>query len=186
MLLEALRIRMGSANTKRGSTLKAMKSLNKTENGLGQLVLGWFAKELFRWAQSLDILDTTQRPLCYTASDYAGEVDVEGVGVLSIMDKKSCRSVISQIAQLSRTRAIFVKNSSEDMRTLVYKAAKNSCSLEDVWDKKPSWWNTTHDHDLLAGILESGYSGCDNLVLGMQVSVYPASCILFFRMQMHS
>jgi hypothetical protein len=172
MLLESLRTRMGSVLTKRGSTLKAMKSLNKAENGLGQLVLGWFAKELFRWAQSLDILDATQRPLCYTASDYAGEVD--GVGVLSMMDKKSCRSVIAQIAQLSRTRAVFVKNSSEDMRTLVDKAAKNSSSLEDVWEKKPSWWNATHDHDLLAGILEDGYSGCDNLVLGMQVREYPA------------
>jgi hypothetical protein len=175
MLLEALRTRMGSANTKRGSTLRAIKSLNKAENGLGQLVLGWFAKELFRWAQSLDILNAMQRPLCYTASDYAGEVDVDGVGVLSIMDKKSCRSVIAQIAQLSRTRAVFVKNSSEDIRTLVEKAAKNSSSLEDVWEKKPSWWNATHDHDLLAGILEDGYSGCDNLVLGMQVREYPVS-----------
>lgn len=179
MLLEALRTRMGSVDTKRGSTLKKIKSLSKSENGLGQLVLGWFAKELFRWAQSLDILDAMQRPYSYTASDFASESDVNDIGVLSIMDGKSCRAVIAQIAQLSRTRAVFVRNGDEEMRTLVERAARNSSSLEDVWEKRPSWWNSIHDYELLSGILECGYSGCDDLVLSMQVRKYPTCHGLF-------
>lgn len=48
------------------------------------------------------------------------------------------------------------------MKKLIPKALKQSTT---EWDDRPSWWtDVTDDYDLLAGILDYGYAGFDQLL----------------------
>lgn len=48
------------------------------------------------------------------------------------------------------------------MKSLIPKALKQSTT---DWEDRPSWWsNVTDDYDLLAGILDFGYGGFDEML----------------------
>lgn len=49
------------------------------------------------------------------------------------------------------------------MKEMILKAQKQSTT---EWDDKPVWWNSEKcdDFDLLAGILDNGYSGFDEML----------------------
>jgi hypothetical protein len=70
--------------------------------------------------------------------------------------------VYTQIAQQTRLRSIFIKNSEEKMKALIPKAQKQSAA---DWEG-PSWWNkeSDDDYDLLTNILDFGYSGFDEMM----------------------
>ena len=179
MLLEAVRLHMGPVDAKRGSTPKQMKIVNRSENGLGPKVIFWLGTEIGRWAQSLNIVDRAQRPYSSTAASTARDGE-KGITLFAIMSKQNCRAVFAQVAQLTRSRSIFISKSESEMRELVERAVKQSRSAEDVWEDKPAWWNScadsTHDYDLLDGLLYHGYhyshhifSNVDSFAQGKEV-----------------
>jgi len=176
MILEAVRKRMGQVDVNHGGATKKMKAMNKSEYGLGPRVLLWCGKELQRWAQSLQIIDDSGRPMSYTAQAYLNEKpEVCGETSWSPLDKKGCRTVFVQVSQQTRLRSIFMKNGLSQMNDdLIPKAVKNSRNHGDLWEKCPQWWGNNEDlddcspckddQDLLSGILNYGYSGFDEML----------------------
>lgn len=161
LLLEAVRVRMGSVDTKRGDTLKKRINMNRTENYLGPLCLDWLKKDVARWAESLNLVDAYGRPLSNTVSSSARDGD-DGFTLFAIMNRQHCRSVFGQIAQQTRARSIFVTYETEDVQTLVQRATSQVRNMGDAWDDQPAWWNNApgsiHDYDLLQGLVTYGYT----------------------------
>ena len=165
MLLEALRIRMGAVEISQGGSLKKIRSSYKSELSLGPRVLTWYKKELLKLSTSLDIVNKrTQLPYNSTAHDLSNRTEFYPAAYL---DKKSCRLIFGQIAQLSRLRALFVKYGSKGVSEQVPKAVKNCKSNGDIWVDRPSWWSdddlNRDDFDLLLGLLNLGFSNFDHV-----------------------
>ena len=162
LLLQAVRQRMGHVDIKAPHTEKQKKNFSKSEHWLGPFVLDWLVKDMARWSHSLQIVDAYNQPLSSTAAGAArnGESDCT---LFAIMNKQHCRAIFTQIAQLTRARSIFMMRGSEEMRSLVAKASRESRQIGDDWDEKPAWWNSSandssiHDFDLLDGLLRIGY-----------------------------
>jgi hypothetical protein len=149
MLLEKVR-RFGWVGFSSAQTTSS-KNAHKFENGIGAKVPAWFGKELSKLAENWNVVDDDGKPMCYTTTDLLQQnPDYSNTRVAAYLDKKACRQAVCQIALLGRLRSIFLKNEEDDLRTKVVKAMKNSKKLEDVWEKRPLWWDdSTIDHDLL-------------------------------------
>lgn len=171
MLVEALRGKMGPVDSKHGA--KKAKTLRRSENGLGPYVLHWFGKENARWAESFKIVDSSGKPYCYTAMDFvqsgkSSNLD-DSIDIASVLDRKGCRNIFTQIAQQSRARSIFLRFTKMQLQEWVSTAVKNCDAAQDAWDAQPSWWQRSnaagdgpnHDFVLLETLLEYGYSGID-------------------------
>eukprot|EP00593_Proboscia_inermis_P006794 CAMPEP_0171301468 /NCGR_PEP_ID=MMETSP0816-20121228/10696_1 /TAXON_ID=420281 /ORGANISM="Proboscia inermis, Strain CCAP1064/1" /LENGTH=518 /DNA_ID=CAMNT_0011779119 /DNA_START=299 /DNA_END=1855 /DNA_ORIENTATION=+ len=160
MMLEALRCRMGRVDTS-GGDWKKVRTMNKSEHNLGPKVLQWCGKELVRWAKSLNILGPNGAPLSATAAEYMKHDP--NLRVVADLDKKTCRTIFSQVSQQTRLRSIFILHGTVGMRSLIEKALRASKKNEDLWTDQPSWWQYAggigHDFDLLQGVLVFGYSG---------------------------
>jgi len=171
MLMEALRLQMGPVEV-----LKGTKSRSAfTDNGLGPRVLVWMKHELVRWARSLQILNNeTNLPHAFPLES---SKDTRNICTVALLDKSSCRVIISQITQLCRLRSIFVQNGESGMKEMLCKAVKTiKNNGADAWEQRPRWWNEMessqkstdylckYDHDLLAGILNYGFSGFEELI----------------------
>jgi len=167
MLLEAVRKNMGPVDLQYAGE-KKIRSLNKSENGLGTKILNWFHKEIIRWSKPLGIVDKAGNVLCGTSIG----VDMDHLQShdAAMMTKRDCRTVFIQVAQQSRLRSIFIKNKIERMASeLIPKAMKQSTFSDDDWEDRPEWWNSESnaicacqdDLDLLIGILDYGYGGFD-------------------------
>lgn len=181
LLLEAVRLHMGPVVTQLGETLKKRQIMSKSENGLGPVVLSWLRKDSTRWAKSLEIVDGYDQPMSCTIASSARDGD--GFTLFAVLSKQHCRAVYGQIAQMTRARSIFVLRGKEETRSFVDRAARQSRSMEDVWDDKPVWWNNSsitqssiHDHDLLCGLVSVGYnkhkeifSSSDSFMRGKEV-----------------
>jgi hypothetical protein len=128
------------------------KASHKYENFLGGKVLTWFAQELKGLSTAYGTLDGAQTPLAYSTFDTMKENPdmVERMHVAAVLDKKSARDVISQIAMITRLKAILLKNSEVDLRQKILRAMKSSAKLQDEWEKKPDWWDdSTNEHSFL-------------------------------------
>ena len=171
MLLEALRKHMGPVDLQYAGE-KKIRTLNKSENGLGTKVVHWMSKEMQRWAEPLEILDSTGNVHFKTsitpAKDHSQSYDA------AIMTKRDCRTIFIQIAQQTRLRSIFIKNDINRLETeLIPKVLKQASFTCTEWEDRPSWWNSVRDEsycncqddvDLLIGILDFGYGGFDGLL----------------------
>lgn len=191
MLLESLRNHMGNIQSSRKQLSSASK-LNKSENGLGPFVLEWLSTETRRWAESLKLIDGTGHPLSYTAADFTpnAKQDKELHSIAALIDKKGCRTVFAQVAQQSRVRQVFLKNSEIEVKSLLKVAVLNFAN-ETEWEEKPLWWgketmdedtaasySIQHDYLILDSLLEYGYSGIEETLSqfnednGFQVSLF--------------
>ena len=181
MLLESLRNHMGPVETILGKTQARIVTLHKTENGLGPFVLEWLSDEIRRWAESLALVDDEGQPFSLTAADFPpshqnGEVHHERA---AIMNPKCCRSVFSQVAQQSRVRDVFLKNTEQCVKSLLKIAVRDFAPAE-AWEHAPDWWGKTpdttatysveSDYLVLHSLLEFGYSGIDSAVLDGQAA----------------
>ena len=153
MLIERLRKKMG--NTAGGHT----KPAKKANYWLGNKALGYLQGELFKWAKSLDIVDSDGSTLAYTAADFFHDLPAEEKALLdicSIVSKQECRQILIQITSLSRLRSLYLKYSKEAMEPKIIRAVQNA-KAGDTWDKRPLWWRSpNHDVALLCGLLENG------------------------------
>ena len=194
MLLEVIRSRMGNVDSKRGTNVTKIRKQNKSEFGLGPIVLHWLSKEIERWAESLELTDVSGRPIAYSAIDYAeegsgssspcgglgGDSGASGGGQdllkpAALMDKKGCRHLMIQIAQQTRIRSIWLKNGEAGIKKKLLRAAKSCNDLDDHWTDQPSWWGDKrtiyHDLMMMDSLLQSGYSGIeDKMSAGVKVS----------------
>jgi hypothetical protein len=138
------------------------KFANKVENGLGTKVTSSFGKELSRLASEFDVADSLGGAMSFTTADMFDQntADTSAATVAAYMDKKACRQVVSQIALLGKVRLMCAKNSEDDFRAKVAKAVSSSRKHEDTWDKRPSWWDDSSDHNclLLKKLNEHGFS----------------------------
>ncbi len=172
-LLEAIRKNMGSVDIQYAGDRK-IRQLNKSENGLGTKVLHWFSKDLQKWAASLGAIDKdgnihSATSITSSKKDHPQSYDA------ALMSKRDCRTVFIQIAQQTRLRSIFTKNSMEKLSTeLIPRVLNQSSFVMTEWEECPPWWNTVtsgdrncpcqDDYDLLCGILDYGYGGFDSLL----------------------
>lgn len=180
MLLESLRNHMGPVESIIGKSASKIAKLNKSENGLGPFVLEWLTHEIRRWAESLKLVDAMGQPLSYTASDFTPD-DRNGTelhAIAALMDRKSCRTVFSQVAQQSRVREVFLKNTETGIKFLLRNAIQDFAD-PNQWDYKPRWWgnpvggstenySVTHDFAVLDSLLEYGYSGIEETLAGFK------------------
>lgn len=178
-----------------GSITPSMNS----DNGLGTRVLRFVADQVQLWATSMDVLDDAGQPYAVSAEDFLSELsesDRSGFVMSSSFDKKDCRGLLSQIAMISRARAIFSEQSGEVEGRMEVAVA----SIPDKWNRQPSWWGTTRDratshtilHDLLLmkRLLYSGFSGvleCKstfsiNALVSLGFEMLYFSCLNFFRL----
>jgi hypothetical protein len=194
MLLESIRNSMGTIESIAKKSASKIAALKKTENHLGPFVLEWLTEEIHRWAESLELVDISGRPLSYTAADFAPDPrhGIELHSIAALMDKDGCRAVFAQVAQQSRVREIFLKSTPEDISLLLTNACHNHAEI-DEWEDRPSWWGQSipcsysiqHDYLILDSLLEYGYSGIEetlaqfNLEQGVEVSVVSA-CLLHY------
>eukprot|EP00546_Thalassionema_frauenfeldii_P003334 CAMPEP_0178934636 /NCGR_PEP_ID=MMETSP0786-20121207/23988_1 /TAXON_ID=186022 /ORGANISM="Thalassionema frauenfeldii, Strain CCMP 1798" /LENGTH=2235 /DNA_ID=CAMNT_0020612471 /DNA_START=60 /DNA_END=6767 /DNA_ORIENTATION=- len=175
MLLESLRNHMVPIEPMSVQSTDGMAALKKTENLLGPFVLEWFDDEIQNWATSLELVDISGKPLSYIASDFApnekGGKELHTVAAL--MDQGGCRSVLSQIAQQSRMRSVFLKNGQDQVQAMVNKAVKSFID-HDEWSEKPVWWgqvndstsfSSLHDYFVLETLLTFGYGGIESALL---------------------
>jgi hypothetical protein len=173
MLLASLRNHMGPVESIVGKSPSKIAKLNKSENGLGPFVLEWLTDEIRRWADSLKLVDVKGQPLSYTAADFAPSND-DGPdlnAIAALMDRKACRTVFSQVAQQSRVREVFLKNTDTGVKFLLRNAIRDFADPSE-WAYKPSWWGNAasdspdeysvmHDFVVLDSLLEYGYSGIE-------------------------
>jgi hypothetical protein len=173
MLMESLRNHMGPVESIVGKSSSRITKLNQSENGLGPFVLEWLTEEIRRWAESLKLVDARGEPLSYTAADFA-PTDRNGAdlhAIAALMDRKACRTVFSQVAQQSRVREVFLRNSEMGVKFLLQNAIRDFADPSE-WDYKPSWWGNAvdespgeysvmHDFVVLDSLLEYGYSGIE-------------------------
>lgn len=173
MLLESIRNHMGPVDTIVGKNPARIAKLNRTENGLGPFVLEWLASEIRRWAKSLALIDDSGQPFSLTAADFL-PTDQNGQAlhdIAALMDRRGCRNVFAQVAQQSRVREVFLKNTEEDMKHLLKSAVQDFAPAEE-WDFVPDWWGKAagapssyaveHDYLVLDSLLEYGYSGIED------------------------
>ena len=152
MLLEKLRRHMPAV------IINAMTT--KSDCGLGSKVLGWFRKELLKWATSLDILDDNGRPFAFTAVEFLDDLDESErttIEVSSVFDKRSSRSVICQTAMLTRLRSIYMVSSLENFYRKIICATDSIVELQDFWRNQPENWDTNSDVELVRRLLENGF-----------------------------
>jgi hypothetical protein len=184
MLLEKVR-RYGFSSSQTQS-----KHAHKFENGLGPKVPNWLAKELSKLADTFDVLDGTGKPLSYTTTDLLQQnPNYASTSVSAYLDKKSSRQVISQISLLGRLRAIFLKHPEDDLRTKVSQAMKNSKKLEDVWEKRPNWWDdSTIDHNItmLERLNEHGFMNVLSDPTGFGPAQQVSLCLRFYILESFS
>lgn len=173
VLLEAIRKNMGSVDLQYAGD-KKIRQLNKSENGLGTKVLHWFSKDLQKWAVSLQVVDkdgnvNSETSITSSKKDHPQSYDA------ALMSKRDCRTVFIQIAQQTRLRSIFTKNSTEKLSTeLIPRVLSQSSFVMTEWEDCPPWWNAVtpgennchcqDDFNLLRGILDYGYGGFDSLL----------------------
>ena len=171
MLLESLHNHMGPVETIVGKNHARIAKLNKTENSLGPFVLEWLSDEIRRWAGSLGLVDDDGQPFSLTAADFPPRQNGEALHeIAAFMNPSCCRSVFSQVAQQSRVRDVFLKNTEQGVKSLL-KVAERDFAPADEWENVPDWWGKTTDvpasysveFDYLAleSLLEFGYSGIE-------------------------
>ena len=173
MLMESLRNHIGPVETIVGKSQARAVKLNKTENGLGPFVLEWLTNEIRRWAGSLGLVDDRGQPFSLTAADFT-PTDRNGTAlheIAALMDRKCCRTVFAQVAQQSRVREVFLKNTEQGVKFLLKNAVQDFASA-DEWDCVPDWWGKTveapgsysveYDYRILDSLLEYGYSGIED------------------------
>ena len=164
---------MGPVDTIMGKNPARIAKLNRTENGLGPFVLEWLSSEIRRWAKSLALIDDRGQTFSLTAADFT-PTDQNGKAmhdIAALMDRRCCRSVFAQVAQQSRVREVFLKNTEQDMKVLLKSAVLDFAPAEE-WDYVPDWWGKTagapgsyaveHDYLVLDSLLEYGYSGIED------------------------
>jgi hypothetical protein len=181
MLLECLRGHMGPVEALAGKNHSRILKLNSTENGLGPFVLEWLSDEIRRWATALAIIDDRGQPFSFVAADFTlGLKEKVHNELAALMDSTSCRSVFAQIAQLSRVRSIFLKNTQEIVRSSLSVAVQDFSPVI-AWNDAPDWWGNSSsevvpysiDHDLiiLDALLEYGYNGIEDTFSELELNM---------------
>ena len=137
-----------------GSSKMMGKATTKYENYLGPRIPKWFGKELARLAANLDILDDENKPQSWTTADIAETIknnpDYNKTVVSAFLDKTSARQVTSQIAMLSKLRALLSQHDETEFRMKLKRAIKQSKKSDDDWEKRPEWWDdSTEEHSFL-------------------------------------
>ena len=174
MLLEALRIRMGTLDIYRGTNQKQLRKSAHSDNGLGPRVLNWLCKEIALWAKSLNILDeSTERPLSYPTLEDRNNKEHDP-RVVALLDKNICRTIFGQVAQQSRLRSICITNGLPGLMVNLPSVMRTLHNTNDEWVYRPFWWHVTpnnstehqfmNDANLLCGVLNFGYSGFEIIV----------------------
>ncbi|CAJ1968173.1 unnamed protein product [Cylindrotheca closterium] len=142
------------------------KFSNKVENGLGNKVQTWFGKELAKLAVAWEVADDLggTRPLTTQDMFEQNSEDAKNATVASYFDKRMSRQIVSQIAMLAKIRSLWSSSKEEDLREKVSNAAKLSRKHEDVWEKKPEWWDDSSDHNflILDRLFKHGFSNFGN------------------------
>ena len=152
MLLEKIR-RFGFT----GSVTQS-KNAHKFENGLGPKIHTWFGKELARIAEENSVIDGSGKPMAFTTADLLHQnPDCADTTVSALLDKRSSRQVMSQVALLGRLRSIFSKHTEDEIKAKVEMASKQSSKLGDVWEKRPSWWASEHNFLILQRLNSHGF-----------------------------
>ena len=168
MLLEKIR-RFGFASFQTPN-----KNAHKCENGLGVKVPHWYAKEIAKLAKTEEVLDDAGSLMAYSTADLISQdPEFANTGVAAYLDKRSARQVSCQIALLTRLRSIYSTNAEKDFRTKISKATRNSKKVEDVWEKRPQWWDDTtinHNHLLLTRLHDHGFFNVLSDVSGLRSS----------------
>lgn len=128
--------------------------------GLGLKVLEWMEKELFRWSESLELLDReTGKPYAFFAVEFLDdlpETERGAIEVHSLFDRLGCRSVISQAAMMTRLRSISNSCEGPQLWDNVVKAVQNLTSVGLRWDQKPVDWAVDKDFVLAGRLLQFG------------------------------
>lgn len=170
-LVESLRQRIGTIDMHRGSSLRQIRLLNRSANGLGPRVLQWCNKEIGRWTECLSLKDSNTRL-------QVSNLDLQGGGnaiqFVAVLDKKACRTIFSQVAQQTRLRSVFIMNNKNSIKKLVPKAVKNTTNSGDYWLQSPKWWGVDanglsdvscqDDIDVLTALVKYGYSGFEKFL----------------------
>jgi hypothetical protein len=155
---------------------KTTSLLEKLRNFMDPDVSGistWFEGELCRWALTLSIADTRLHPIAYTASDFVSAhpqyIRDDDVKTACVFDSHSCHHIISQVANMSRLRSVFLSDKGRKISTKVDEASTKSICSGQVWKSRPSWWVSTISRDvaLLQSLLEGGFLGVLEEVSGV-------------------
>jgi len=131
----------------------------RSDNGLGTKVVSWHSKEILRWATSLDLLDNNGKALAFTALDFYNDLpesERSVIEVASVLNKKGCRQVASQIALMSRLRSLFVRYKSGNLSEKIEKASKTIRTSGEKWENEPKTWSSLHDVVLLNRLVDGG------------------------------
>jgi len=186
MLLEALRLRMGSIEFYKGLNQKKSKQSITSDNGIGPRVLNWMAKELLNWAKSLGIIDVRTRTPCSFTS-ISNQEAFHDVRVVAALDQTACRKIFAQVSQQCRLRSVIIINGLPGLTFLVPQVVKALKRNGDEWLYEPMWWDAVqssestiqciNDINLIGGILNYGYSGFDAMLqhyaLFRKVRIHP-------------
>mmetsp|Transcript_9183 Transcript_9183/g.21889 ORF Transcript_9183/g.21889 Transcript_9183/m.21889 type:complete len:2363 (+) Transcript_9183:217-7305(+) len=146
------------------------KFSNKVENGLGNKVQAWFGKELAKLAVAWEVADDLggTRPLTTQDMFELNVEDAKNATVASYFDKRMSRQIVSQIAMLAKVRSVWSSSKEEDLKEKVANAAKLSRKHEDVWEKRPEWWDDSSNHNflMLDRLFKHGFSNFGNETSG--------------------
>jgi len=143
-----------------------------------------------------------KKTLSYTAIDFYEELPPEekkAIDVVSSLTKNDCKSVMSQVVLITRTRSIFLKYTDvHDLNTKFEKAGRNSRNRGDIWEKQPQWWgeqqcvppgtsstgrSTRHDMLLCKSLLDHGFGGIIEKggVEFMSITGHDNNCVDLFK-----
>ncbi|KAL3935214.1 MAG: hypothetical protein SGBAC_009225, partial [Bacillariaceae sp.] len=138
------------------------KFSKKVENGLGNNVQAWFGKELAKLAVAWEVADDLggTRPLSTQDMFEHNTEDAKNATVASYYDKRMSRQIVSQIVMLAKLRSIWSTSTEKDIKEKVANAVKLSRKHEDVWEKRPEWWDDASNHNflLLDRLFKYGFS----------------------------
>ena len=154
MLVQALRLHTGNR----------LKGANRRETTIGMRTLQWSSNHMVKWSQGLGIF-FDGKVLSNTV--IAARPDIIPA---AFVDEKGCAAIYSQIVQQSRLRSLYLKYEEDALFKMLPKAVKMCDANEGEWEDRPSWWDnahdgsTTDDESLIAGILQYGYGGFDEMV----------------------
>jgi hypothetical protein len=122
------------------------KYTERAYHGLGCRTMVWLENEVARWAHSLDLLDSTGKPLAFTAVDFLDDVpDTERakIQISSMLVPKHSRQVVAQVALVTRLRSMASLWDENEFNDKIDRAVKKNVEGEDVWENEPPWWRST-------------------------------------------
>lgn len=127
------------------STSKGPAATHKYENYLGPKIPVWFKNELDKTLSSEGLKEDGTALLYITADVAKNDPKLNNTAIAAFLDKKSARQVTSQIALMSRLRAMLLANNEPDFRAKLKQAANVSAKLKEEWERKPKWWDDSSE-----------------------------------------